>query len=170
MIIYTHNKAVHDGIIAIPVAQVVADNMSADGEIIAIQPVDSEKICRIWYIASSFDEWGFGDFDGQFTTEIPRLDVPAAFDLPEDVRCILFGGYGRGDESTLLYHYFRDIIEENRTQAMRTRQQIVQYVHQKRLEEAERRGLDKALIIPQPKGSAYGFFDYDMYDLAQAGG
>lgn len=43
MIIYTHDKETRDGIIAIPVAQGVADNMSADGEIIAIQPVDSEK-------------------------------------------------------------------------------------------------------------------------------
>lgn len=160
MIMYTHDKETRDGIIAIPVAQVVADNMSADGEIIAIQPVDSEKLCRIWYIASSFDEWGFGDFDGQFTTEIPRLDVPAAFDLPEDVRYVLFGGYGRGDESTLLYRHFQDIIEQNRSQALRTRRQIIQYAYQEKLREAAQRGFDTNLITPQLEGGAYGYLDY----------
>lgn len=156
MIIYTRGKKLKFGIIGIPVAQF--DCEDGGREIVAIVPIEGEEdpYCRIWYVGLKFGEWGFDNFDGNFESIYINADMP---NLPEDVNYILFGGYGSGDKSALLYSYFKDVIEANRMQAVKTRHQIESAIYEKKIKNANINNFDKSLITKPSPGGGYGVID-----------
>lgn len=156
MIIYTRGKKLKFGIIGIPVVQF--DCEDGGKEIIAIVPIESEtgSYCCIWYVDLKFGEWGFGDFDGNFESTYIDTDMP---NLPEDVSHILFGGYGSGDKSALLYIYFKDLIDSNRTQAAKTRRQIENAIYERKIKDVEANKFDKNLIEEPDFSGDYGVID-----------